>query len=119
MMMNDAAFELADAKQELPLDDAKERAALEKLTAETQSWTLDESAQTLRAKTSLLVASWDTMGWILFREGKAKEAKSFIEAAWANNPKAELRAHLDEVDAALGIKPPPHHPLPKGNVLQS
>ena len=115
-LMNDAAFELADAKQELPLDEAKERVALDKLTTETESWTLDESAQTLRAKTSLLVASWDTMGWILFREGKPAEAKPFIEAAWMNSPKPDLKEHLDAVNAALGVKPAARYKLPKADI---
>ena len=114
-MMNDAAFELADAGQELPLDEEKEKAAIERFTAESQTWTLDESLPTLRAKTSMLVASWDTMGWILFREGKAREAKSFIEAAWSNNPRPDLKEHLDKVNAALGIATA-HRVLPKADV---
>src|SRR6185312_883860 len=56
-MMNDTAYELADAGQELSLDEEKEKTAIERLTAETASWTLDESPETLKQKTSLLLAS--------------------------------------------------------------
>jgi hypothetical protein len=62
----------------------------------------------------MLIASWDTMGWILLREGKPKEAKTFIEAAWSNNPRPDLKEHLDKVNAALGIATP-HRVLPKAD----
>jgi len=103
-MMNNAAYELAEARLELPLDEEKIRAVLDRLTAETRTWTLDEAPDVLRAKTSLLVASWDTMGWILFQEGKAVEAKTYIEAAVLSNPTAEITGHLERVDKALGIE---------------
>jgi len=109
---NDAAYELADAKLQLPLDDEKQRGVMDHMTAETQSWTLDESPSMLSQKSSLLVAAWDTMGWILFREGKLAEAKSYIQAAWLSRPNAELQSHLDQVNAALGIKTQPK-PKPK------
>jgi hypothetical protein len=116
--MNDAAYTLADAGQALAVAEETEKAGLQKLTAETASWTLDEAPATLRLKTSLLVASWDTMGWILFREGKAKEAKTYIEAAWQNKPDDELKQHLKKVNEALGIseKAPHHAPMPKADV---
>ena len=40
---NDAAYELADANLALPLDEEKTHLALDKLTAETMTWTLDEA----------------------------------------------------------------------------
>jgi hypothetical protein len=56
------------------------------------------------------------MGWILFREGKPQEAKSYIEAAWTNRPNEELKSHLDQVNAALGTKPAhAHPPMPKAD----
>jgi tetratricopeptide (TPR) repeat protein len=101
LMLNDAAYSLADAKLEMPLAEASERKALETLTAETASWTLDENPQTLQAKTSLLLASWDSMGWILYREGKFAEAESWLEAARLGRPDAEVLGHVAKVRAAL------------------
>jgi hypothetical protein len=63
--MNNAAYELAKAFKELPLAEATERKVLDRLGAESRTWTLDESPQTLRQKSSLIVSSWDTLGWIL------------------------------------------------------
>ncbi|HVG27543.1 MAG TPA: DUF3857 domain-containing protein [Acidobacteriaceae bacterium] len=102
-MMNELAYQLADAGQELPLADEKERFVLERLTSETRSWTFDESLNTMLSRSNLLIASWDTMGWILFREGKAEEAKSYVEAAWANRPNNETHTHVEQVNAALHL----------------
>jgi tetratricopeptide (TPR) repeat protein len=100
-MMNDAAYELADAGQELTLDEAKERAAIEQLSTETDSWTLDESPAVLKQKTDLLLASWDTMGWILYKQGKLKDAVSYLEAAKMGRPDPTVISHLTKVRAAL------------------
>ena len=102
-VMNSAAYELANARRDLPLADATERTVLDKLTTETQSWTMDETPSLLTQKSSLLIASWDTMGWILFQEGKAKEAMPYVEAAWRNEPNDEVGGHLSKIKAALGI----------------
>ena len=101
--LNDAAYELADAKLQLPLDEEKVRIALSKMDAETEAWTLHEAPATLAQTSSLLAATWDTMGWILFREGKAKEARTFIEAAYANQHHKEVKDHLDQIDDALSV----------------
>jgi tetratricopeptide (TPR) repeat protein len=103
LIMNDASYELSNADLDLPLDEEKCRLALKKMDAETQSWTLDEMPATLAQKSSLLVAAWDTMGWILFREGKFQEAKSYIQPAWLNQHHDEVKGHLDQVDDKLGV----------------
>jgi tetratricopeptide (TPR) repeat protein len=100
-MLNDAAYELADAGKELALDEEKERLAIERLTDETKTWTLDESPTVLKQKTQLLLASWDTIGWILYKEGKLKEALSYLEAAKMGRPDPIVAVHLWKVRAAL------------------
>jgi tetratricopeptide (TPR) repeat protein len=101
LMLNNAAYALADANLELPLAESSARAALDKLTKETESWTLDESPNTLKQKSSLLSASWDTLGWILFRAGKLAEAESYVNAAWLNGLRDEVGEHLVEIRAAI------------------
>jgi tetratricopeptide (TPR) repeat protein len=103
-IMNDCAYELADASLELPLDEAIAKKALDKMTDETKSWTLDEEPQTLRSKTHLLTATWDTYGWILYREGKLDQALAYIHAAWLNNETAEVGSHLAQIALARGNK---------------
>lgn len=61
---------------------------------------LDE-AQTLIAKAMELAPDdpyiVDSMGWVLFRQGKLKEAESMLRQAYALLPEAEVMAHLGEV----------------------
>jgi len=99
--INSAAYRLAEADKELGIAESSERVMLEKLATETQGWTLDESPQRLSQVSALTVASWDTMGWILFREGKLAAAQSYVEAAWLNQQHPEVGEHLVEIRAAL------------------
>src|ERR1039458_2647134 len=102
--LNDAAYELADASLDLPLAEASTRAALDKLAEESNGWTLDEDPQMLRAKTNLIVATWDTLGWIYFREGKLDQALSYVQAGWVGSLNMESGKHLGEVLTARGDK---------------
>ena len=103
-MMNDAAYELADAGLELPLDEQTVQTALAQMEAETRTWTLDESAQVLRQRTRQLQATWDTMGWVYFRDGKLDEADRYIRASWSGRQDAEVGKHLGEIAEARGDK---------------
>ncbi|HEY6374482.1 MAG TPA: DUF3857 domain-containing protein [Edaphobacter sp.] len=103
-MMNDSAYELSDAHMELPLAEATTRTALTKISEESKTWTLDENPQVLKGKSRLLVAAWDTIGWILFQEGKLDEAESYLNAAWLNGQSAEVGEHLGELLTAKGNK---------------
>jgi tetratricopeptide (TPR) repeat protein len=103
-MMNDSAYFLADAGLELELAESGTRTAMGKLDEESKSWTMDEDPQLLNRKRNLIVAVWDTMGWILYREGKLDEAEKYLEAAWLNGQSADIGEHLVEVKTAKGDK---------------
>ena len=103
-MMNDAAYELANYGLELPLADRTTRTALDKLEEESRGWTLDESIRTLRGRTQMLEATWDTMGWVAFREGKLDVAEQYVRAAWLGRQDFEVGKHLGEIALARGDK---------------
>jgi tetratricopeptide (TPR) repeat protein len=103
-IMNDCAYELADAGEALDQAEAATRTALEKMDAESKTWTLDENPQVLLTKTNLTVATWDTMGWILYREGKMEQAEDYLNAAWLNDQNAVIGGHLGELWLARGDK---------------
>jgi hypothetical protein len=88
----------------LELAETSTRTALKKLGVESRTWTLDESPQVLRGKSQLIVATWDTMGWILFREKKLDEAESYLRAAWLNGQHAVVGEHLGDLLVARGDK---------------
>ena len=44
----------------------------------------------------------DSMGWVLYRQGRLEEALEYLRRAHALMPDAEVSAHLGEVLWALG-----------------
>lgn len=44
----------------------------------------------------------DSMGWVLFQQGRAEEAVSYLQRAWDGLPDPEVAAHLGEVLWSLG-----------------
>lgn len=107
-IMNNCAYELADARVELPLAESKSRAAIEKLESESKTRNLNADSekdfQRWRAQSVLLSETWDTLGWVLFREGKLDEAKSYVKAAWMNRQDSAVAEHLGEIEEARGNK---------------
>lgn len=103
-MLNSAAYELAVAGEQLGLAEASTRAALDKMATQSKAWTLDESTQTLRGTSGLIEATWDTMGWILFKEGRSEEAEGYLRAAWQNTQRVEVGEHLGDLLARKGDK---------------
>ncbi len=51
-----------------------------------------------------VAASWDTLGWVLFRRGQTAEARVWLEKALARQSEPEIAAHLGEVLWAMGQK---------------
>ncbi len=103
-MMNDSAYELADAGMELPLAAQTARTALTKREEESRNWELYDDLTQLKSRTAYLQATWDTVGWILFREGKTQEAETYIRASWRGRQSAEVGKHLAEILLARGDK---------------
>jgi tetratricopeptide (TPR) repeat protein len=97
---NDAAYELALTGLELPIAEANARASVEARIAASRTLTLDESDQTLKPQATLMGAAWDTLAYILFREGHIKEARQLVEAAWRNRQDLEIGQHLGDMALA-------------------
>jgi tetratricopeptide (TPR) repeat protein len=104
MVMNNSSYELAEAGEELAEDETAAKKAIEMMTDESKTWTLDENPLTLMAKSRQLIATWDTLGWILYREGKLDEAEDYLKAAWINVQSDVMAEHVGDVAAARGKK---------------
>ena len=102
LVVNDAGYELANAGLELPLVEASTRKVLASLDEAGRSWTLASLSEDSKRQSRLEAAAWDTMGWVLFREGKPQDALSWIRAAWANRHSAVEGEHAGDVYVALG-----------------
>jgi tetratricopeptide (TPR) repeat protein len=91
---NDIAYALAD--KNVKLDRAQQYAQSSVNT--TQSYLRNLPAEQVMKvgplMTASLAAAWDTLGWVYYKEGKQKEAESFILAAWDQDPHSEVAEHL-------------------------
>ncbi len=104
ILLNGAAYVLSETELDLPIAEEASRKSIAHL--EDKSATIGAAEANSKAffEANLLIASWDTLGWILFREGKYEAGKQFIEPAWRASLRAEIGDHLGQVDEALGQK---------------
>ena len=100
--MNSAAYELAEASVELEKAEKAARDVVDTLTTESTSWVVAGAATKGQGpRQSLLVASWDTLGWVFYREGKFAEAENYVRATWNNDQDPESALHLGEIEEKL------------------
>ncbi len=100
-MMNNAAYILSEAKLDLAYAETMSRKSVDLLEQKTASVTTAESNSQTFATNTLLIASWDTLGWILYQEGKLEEARPLLLAAWRDSLSAEVGDHLGQLYEAL------------------
>ncbi|MFP5205542.1 MAG: DUF3857 domain-containing protein [Acidobacteriota bacterium] len=102
--LNDAAYQLAESGLDLNVAEAASRKSIAALEEKSAEMTTQQVNSNAFAQANLLVASWDTLGWILFREGKPEAALPYISSAWRASLLAEGGDHLGQVLEALGRK---------------
>ncbi len=103
-ILNDAGYVLAETGLDLSYAEEVSRKSITVLEAKTAAITPAEVNSNAFAQSRLLIASWDTLGWILFREGKVEQAEPLIVAGWRNALLPESGDHLGQVYEAMGRK---------------
>jgi predicted Zn-dependent protease/transglutaminase-like putative cysteine protease len=101
-VLNTSAYLLSNIKLELPLAEASSRHSIEILESSLAAVNLQQVNDKDFGRTDLLAASWDTLGWILFQQGKPAEAEPYIRASWLNRADVIVGDHLAQVVEALG-----------------
>lgn len=104
-VLNNTAYELADAGLDLPAAEAASRKAIQILETRTATATAAGAAKQDFANVVLLAATWDTLGWIDFKGNNLPEAESYVRSAWllrADDP--EAGEHLGKIYEAEGKK---------------
>jgi len=91
LLLNNAAYELANNSLDLPLAETASRRSLDLLDEASNK---GETGPKALARAALLVDAWDTYGWILYRDNKIAEAEPWIRASWRNGQSAEPGYHL-------------------------
>lgn len=100
--LNTSAYTLAQASTDLPLAEENARKALNLLEADTATASISEANAQSFQRTSLLVATWDTLGFILLEENKLDEAADSLEAAWRNQNSRAAGDHYARLQEARG-----------------
>lgn len=97
LALNGGSYVLAQAGLDLPLAEQKARAALDKLDTQSAQAGIGEANAQSFQRTSMLIATWDTLGDILSQENKLEEARDYLAAAWANQQDPAVAAHYGRV----------------------
>jgi len=100
--LNDAAYELADAGLDLQLSEESCRHSLELQDAKLQSIDLNSVSNVEFGLVNLLHSTWDSMGWILYKEGKLQEAATYLKPSWVLSQSSVVGYHLGKVYEAMG-----------------
>jgi len=103
-VLNDAAFELSQTGLNLDVAETASRKSIAALDEKSAQFTTGSANQSTFVLTSALANFWDTLGWILFKEGKLEEAQSYIAPAWRVSLRGEIGDHLGQVLEARGKK---------------
>jgi len=101
-LLNNAAYMLSESGVDFASAEAASHRSVDLLEQKSTTISAQEANSRTFAEAQLLIAAWDTYGWILFREGKSADAKPYISAAWRDSLRAEIADHLGQIDEALG-----------------
>ncbi len=100
--LNDASYLLSQTGSDLSLAEQAARKALDKLDSQSGQAAIGEANTQSFQQSALLVATWDTLGYILLQENRVEDARNYLEAAWGNRQAAAVGAHYGEALEKLG-----------------
>ncbi len=100
--LNSGAYVLAQIGMYLPFAETAARKAVTLLEDKTASIHVSEANDSAFANTNLLLATYDTLAYILLREHKAAAAEPYQRAAWFARPDITVGDHLGQILEATG-----------------
>jgi tetratricopeptide (TPR) repeat protein len=101
LVQNDAAYALAETGTELDRALQWVRSAIDGQAGHLQGRP-DAAGESEVMRTQALLAAWDTLGWILYRQGRLDEAARYVAAAERLRESAEVSDHLGQILERLG-----------------
>ncbi len=97
-VLNDAAYELLSGGPDvLPLAETDARKAVEILETQSAATTLDSANLDAFRANNLMLAAWDTLGWVYYNEGKDAPAEAYVRASWRSAQHAEEGLHMGKI----------------------
>ena len=94
MTWNDIAYALADKDVKLEKAEQYAQSSVNTTTSYLLNMPAEQVVKVGPLMTSSLAAAWDTLGWVYYKEGKQKEAETYISAAWDQDQHSEIAEHL-------------------------
>ena len=104
LILNDIAWELAEANKHLPIALQYSQKAVTDEEAASQDIDLTDLKTEDLGYTPSLAAYWDTLGWVYFRMGNLQEAKKYLNAGWTVSQDGAIADHLGQVYEHEGKK---------------
>lgn len=98
-VLNEGAYALVSAGSNalLTLAETSAQKAVDLLEAESAATALESVNEGAFRRANLLLATWDTLGWVYFSEGKDSLAEEYVRASWRNAQHSEEGLHLGEI----------------------
>ena len=96
-ILNDGAYTLSETGIDLDIAEDASRKSIDKQEEKTAEFTTESANSGAFALSNLLIASWDTLGWILYRENKFDAAQAMLLPAWRASLRAEIGDHLGQL----------------------
>ncbi|MEO6964270.1 MAG: DUF3857 domain-containing protein, partial [Acidobacteriaceae bacterium] len=97
ILINDAAYELADNNADLIEAQQYAQKALQQLEISTGKTTLAGLTKDDLAQVAELGATWDTVGWLDFKQGRYAEAERYVRASWTLGHRGAVADHLGQI----------------------
>jgi tetratricopeptide (TPR) repeat protein len=97
LVLNDAAFALADANVNLEKALLYAQDAVKQIETDTAKITIDDLTLDEARAMPKLAAYWDTIGWVQFRANHLDVAEKYLMAAWKLRQSAASADHLGQL----------------------
>jgi tetratricopeptide (TPR) repeat protein len=95
--LNDAAYILAEHRAYLDLAEEWSQRSVAVVEKELNNLHLSDVGSNTWVQVTKLSHYWDTLGWILFQEGKIEAAEKYLRAAFQLNDDTTISFHLGRV----------------------
>lgn len=115
--LNDLINVLADTGEHLEQAARAEIKLIAQTESGTENWALGEPSPAVSQQQYQLGHAWDTMGWILYREGKLEDAYGYAAAASLMLGDSAVQKHYASI--AAGLHHPTDSPRADGNEHES
>ncbi|HZU22897.1 MAG TPA: DUF3857 domain-containing protein, partial [Terriglobales bacterium] len=101
---NNVAYILCEQKKHLDRALQYADSAVEQISSELRNTTLASVELRQMGLVTLLGATWDTVGWIYFQDGKYPQAEKYLHAGWSLQQDTTMADHLGQLYEKLGRK---------------